>query len=1122
MSIKTKLTEIANAIRYTLGTENKYTLAQMPPLIRSLNSNLKTGDIYYNLFKFDCSKYNDSMIFNQNYYFRNYPEPNTFKENRILGNAGGKYLFIKDGDDNLSNMSLHALMPTEYSENSYKYGDLYYDFSNNTFEYDCIGTINFAYFSKAKEKFENLKLSEHFLLNFEDSSKTYSTGLGISSLINDYKYVSKTSNSYQKFFWLNIENGILYSYCGQNWSETETKTEICSLEANTDYDIYVDVTFTEGENFLNNFDYKVKVNETEYTGTISYTSVDTFLTGNSYETRTYVIDCKTNTPEKLRWFSMYFKGLRYSNILINPIVSLCESTLTEITDENSPGLKKIHENCFNIVSNPALQKIDNSSIEELGNSAFETGDGRSNTFDFHSQIEKINLPALKTVGDYVLKRADYRQLIINEFNIPNVETIGNYAFQGALKNYFKPLILNKVTSIGNNAFQSAGITELNLPLCTSLGDYAFADCRNLEKVTMDSIETLPDYAFSNCRALKEINMPNLKTIGRQTFELMRWGTVKTFNLPKLETIGDSAFYGLNLGINGKITFSALKSADQYFIDWSIVSEINCPEMTVLPHTRAFRNIRNLKKLRLPKADGECGHAFAELIYKSPDYTMDMDLIAPNHTIYCYEEFQYIRCAIFKSSNLTESRNEYGVFRYSSFNQVYMRNLQYLGSCFLKENFGLELAYFDKAYTMGTGIYNYAEHFRYCICLKALILAGDETVCSLINQDAFYDTPIAPLSNQPVPNNLLAKREGYIYVPRALLEDYKTAPNWSFYADSFRAIEDYGGLEGIKSLIYPTFTNTVNLTNQQVYNDFTNPLRNNLEANDIVIISNNFADRSLSEYTGDTNEYVILNKNSSYSKLILFSDLPRVKDFSLEFDFVLSSPNCFLVCFGLKMLPTEVSQFTNANFVTDYSCGFHARTGDIYYRIGPDSEVLISGTSGSNWNYSVYNKNAGISELYTNDTSADYFYVGEKIHGKLVRQGRLVRYYVNGMLFSQACHDDYQHIPGGYFGLRAQYQNSFGITNITLSYDNEWRDPTSNEIWISSVRLDNLSVSKDEVETVLSKNEFDYYVLSISDVDNTNTVKLISDGTEISDLSGSISTYAGKIIKVTDNSITIYN
>ena len=31
---------------------------------------------------------------------------------------------------------------------------------------------------------------------------------------------------------------------------------------------------------------------------------------------------------------------------------------------------------------------------------------------------------------------------------------------------------------------------------------------------------------------------------------------------------------------------------------------------------------------------------------------------------------------------------------------------------------------------------------------------------------------------------------YIYVPRALVEDYKVATNWSAYADQFRALEDY--------------------------------------------------------------------------------------------------------------------------------------------------------------------------------------------------------------------------------------------------------------------------------------------------------------------------------------------
>ena len=81
MSIKTKLTEIANAIRYALGTETKYSLAQMPPLIRSLNFKYKTDDIYYNFFKFDCSKYGDALIFNSYMYFYS---GNTNTENRTI------------------------------------------------------------------------------------------------------------------------------------------------------------------------------------------------------------------------------------------------------------------------------------------------------------------------------------------------------------------------------------------------------------------------------------------------------------------------------------------------------------------------------------------------------------------------------------------------------------------------------------------------------------------------------------------------------------------------------------------------------------------------------------------------------------------------------------------------------------------------------------------------------------------------------------------------------------------------------------------------------------------------------------------------------------------------------
>jgi hypothetical protein len=37
--------------------------------------------------------------------------------------------------------------------------------------------------------------------------------------------------------------------------------------------------------------------------------------------------------------------------------------------------------------------------------------------------------------------------------------------------------------------------------------------------------------------------------------------------------------------------------------------------------------------------------------------------------------------------------------------------------------------------------------------------------------------------------------GYIYVPSALIDSYKSATNWSTYAAQFRAIEDYPDITG---------------------------------------------------------------------------------------------------------------------------------------------------------------------------------------------------------------------------------------------------------------------------------------------------------------------------------------
>ena len=84
---------------------------------------------------------------------------------------------------------------------------------------------------------------------------------------------------------------------------------------------------------------------------------------------------------------------------------------------------------------------------------------------------------------------------------------------------------------------------------------------------------------------------------------------------------------------------------------------------------------------------------------------------------------------------------------------------------------LTSANFPAATSIGSGA------FSYCSKLTSLILRVTTQVCTLSNTNAFNSTPIK-------------SGTGYIYVPAALIDSYKTATNWTTYANQFRALESY--------------------------------------------------------------------------------------------------------------------------------------------------------------------------------------------------------------------------------------------------------------------------------------------------------------------------------------------
>lgn len=124
--------------------------------------------------------------------------------------------------------------------------------------------------------------------------------------------------------------------------------------------------------------------------------------------------------------------------------------------------------------------------------------------------------------------------------------------------------------------------------------------------------------------------------------------------------------------------------------------------------------------------------------------------------------------------------------------VYAPLVKIIGKNALFNCISLQSVYFPSAKTIGdnalyncislqqlelpcvTSIGNYAMY--QCFNLKTVKLGANQ-VATISNSRVFAYTPIA-------------NGTGYIYVPDELVEDYKTATNWSVYADQIRPMSEY--------------------------------------------------------------------------------------------------------------------------------------------------------------------------------------------------------------------------------------------------------------------------------------------------------------------------------------------
>ena len=193
------------------------------------------------------------------------------------------------------------------------------------------------------------------------------------------------------------------------------------------------------------------------------------------------------------------------------------------------------------------------------------------------------------LGNYAM----YNMQELTSVEFPNVTSIGDYAF-GECK------MLDRVTApvldtIGNYAFYNCKtLPSVEFDNILHIGNYAFANCDALTDATVENADYIGAGAFYNC-AITSINLPNILSIDTETFYTCY--NLKLVNLPLVEHVSVNGFYYCHSLEHIDLPNAKTLDNSAFFICTKL-SSINIPNVVSIGQN-AFYNC-NLQEIELPK------------------------------------------------------------------------------------------------------------------------------------------------------------------------------------------------------------------------------------------------------------------------------------------------------------------------------------------------------------------------------------------------------------------------------------------------------------------------------------------------------------------------------------------
>lgn len=345
--------------------------------------------------------------------------------------------------------------------------------------------------------------------------------------------------------------------------------------------------------------------------------------------------------------------LTYDKTILLACVSYCDLQCDYAIDSSikiPDSVVRIEESAF---EGCRLETIEFSkNLKHIGDRAFA-----------ETSISSITIPNVVVhIGNFVFaSRRDQRYNCLNYVSIPSsVTSIGVNPFMGCSKlervecesdhyEVIGQLLIDKDKTAIVSCFSRESCVEIPNGI-THIGDYAFAECRELKAVVIpETVIHIGNAAFYGCDSLEELKIPNgVSFLGDKAFECCI--KLKAINIPiNISRIGDSMFNcckclemieipngATYIGDSAFACCSSLKSiiipnsisfiGKQAFYDCESLESVVIPSSVTNIGAMAFEGCLNLKHVKIPKSVSEIGR-YAFMSCKTVDISDIVDTLS---------------------------------------------------------------------------------------------------------------------------------------------------------------------------------------------------------------------------------------------------------------------------------------------------------------------------------------------------------------------------------------------------------------------------------------------------------------------------------------------------------------